>query len=359
MKVKIKGLVFVGFAAAILSANAMAANEANTVTSKAYTEATYQHKSTAASIGGENGEWTPLVQSVPDQTSEANAATALSTNAVVDALNDLTAGLNVNANLQGEKYVEIEDITNDQNQVIGHKVVLDGTEITDTGTLSADSDNLVTENAIKSYADSKVTVALGNTTTEAPSGQAVTNAVNAKLNHKLGADGTQANPSTDAGKVLVIDATGEIRMSDATGANTYQSKSTNAKLAIADGNGGWTTLDTKVGGGTYVTATANDTTGAVNFDVTGDQITQSYNAATWNTQGYSDNLTTEAAVAGAINAATGGTVIPAMNTSVCNAQTPCALVAEANGKVHWRVMAVSDPQATAAGTCGDVGGCGE
>lgn len=42
MKVKIKGLVFVGFAAAILSANAMAEGEQNIVTSLAYTDATYQ-----------------------------------------------------------------------------------------------------------------------------------------------------------------------------------------------------------------------------------------------------------------------------------------------------------------------------
>ncbi len=44
MKVKVKGLVFAGFAAMIFAANAMAANEDKTVTSKAFTEATYAKK---------------------------------------------------------------------------------------------------------------------------------------------------------------------------------------------------------------------------------------------------------------------------------------------------------------------------
>ena len=83
MKVKIKGLVFVGFAAAILSANAMAANEAQTVTSKAFTEATYQKKSTAASIGNSEGTWTNLTQSV---TSSSDHTTAPTAKAVYDAI---------------------------------------------------------------------------------------------------------------------------------------------------------------------------------------------------------------------------------------------------------------------------------
>ena len=42
MKIKVKGLVFVGFAAAILSASAMADPSGTTITSLAYTEDTYQ-----------------------------------------------------------------------------------------------------------------------------------------------------------------------------------------------------------------------------------------------------------------------------------------------------------------------------
>ena len=83
MKVKVKGLVFVGFAAAILSANAMAVNEAQTVTSKAFTEATYQKKSTAASIGNSEGTWTNLTQSV---TSSSDHTTAPTAKAVYDAI---------------------------------------------------------------------------------------------------------------------------------------------------------------------------------------------------------------------------------------------------------------------------------
>ncbi len=47
MKIKVKGLVFVGFAAAILSASAMADPSGTTITSLAYTENTYQKKDTA------------------------------------------------------------------------------------------------------------------------------------------------------------------------------------------------------------------------------------------------------------------------------------------------------------------------
>ena len=83
MKVNIKGLVFVGFAAVILSANAMAANEDKTVTSKAFTEATYQKKSTGVSVGNGSGTWTALTQSVDSESTHNTAPTA---KAVYDAI---------------------------------------------------------------------------------------------------------------------------------------------------------------------------------------------------------------------------------------------------------------------------------
>ena len=115
MKVNIKGLVFTGFAAAILSANAMAAGE-NVVTSKSFTEHTYQHKSTGASIGNDSGTWTPLDVTVPEE--NASSSTAPTTAAVRAALNAVdsartyNSGTNINIDAQNNINAVASDIAN-------------------------------------------------------------------------------------------------------------------------------------------------------------------------------------------------------------------------------------------------------
>jgi len=330
MKVKIKGLVFVGFAAAILSANAMAANEAQTVTSKAYTEATYQHKSTAASIGGENGEWTPLVQSVPDQTSDANASTALSTNAVVDALNDLTAGLEVNGNLKAEKYVEIKDITDPEGHVTGHKIVLNDDEITSTGdTLDTASDNLVTENVIAAAVNATNNAKQAKSTADYQLGgsQGSWKTVEAGTYVAAPVEGTDATKAKiDIDKMMIVGSksaveSGTNQLTTATGVKQYAQKFSETANQVSDGAGGWKSLNSTV-------------------TVTNGTATEGSNGAT--TQAIVDYVQSQ----------TGGAVIPAQDPTKCTATTPCALVNEA-GNLNWRTMATATH---AGGVCGNASG---
>ena len=256
MKVNIKGLVFTGFAAAILSANAMALGE-NTVTSKSFTEATYQHKSTGASIGNSTGGWTPLDATIP--TENASESAAPTTAAVRAALNAVDSA---------RTYLEGSNISIDTTNHIS----ADTGAITDTATTLVDG--------------ATVYAALAN----------------------------------------------------------EQDKNTVNKYEV-NKNGVWMDIGSAVSGSGNVTVEADSTTGALTIGATTDT------AATQS----STHLITSGAVYDAIQDATGGTVIPTMDTSICDSTHPCALVNDSTG-LHWRTMATATD--TTGGACGDVGGCG-
>ncbi len=181
MKVKIKGLVFVGFAAMIFAANAMAASD-NTVTSKTYVDTHFQQKSGAASIGNSEGSWTPLDQTIPATGGESSAPTSA---AVRAALANAT---------QVDNFVE--------------------DEINDAVTTKAPSENAVHDAlALKEDAANKVTsVTSASDDTQYPSAKAVYDALHNTANVGNGAltvtvDGgtvtgsfaaNQADPSTIA-----------------------------------------------------------------------------------------------------------------------------------------------------------------
>ena len=353
MKVKIKGLVFVGFAAAILSANAMA-DDTNTVTSKSYVDNKFQ-----------------VLDGIQTAITDSNK----SSETLYPSMKALTDGLDAvedKNTVTGVDYVEATVAAD------GTTVQLKANRITSTGDLDTASDNLVTENVIA-------------------------NAVNAKLDHNQG--------SANSGKILVINESGEVVPSSATGANTYQSKSTNATLPIADGAGGWTTLKTKVIDGTYVEAAEDSTTKALTVDIKAAQInstgtgttaltadssklategvikayvdaktaadqnvyqdrstgTQIYNVSDGNggwtalnstvtvtngtATGGSNGATTQAIV-DYVQSQTHGNVIPEQNSQVCGTIAPCALVNEGTA-LHWYTMATATH---AGGTCGDATG---
>ena len=267
MKVKVKGLVFVGFAAMIFAANAMAepaaAGNQNTVTSKAYTEATYQHKSSGASIGNTGGTWTAV------DTAVTEGATSVPTTAAVKTYVDnqvQTAGGNY----------QTKSTAADENKVAngngGWKAL--GTTL-DTTAQGYDANNAVTAGTI-----------------------AAALAENA------------ANTTYTAGTNVQISADNEISATDTTytaGSNITIDANNNNAIAATTG------------------AVANDATTLVTGDAVYDYV----------------------------QSQTGGTIIPTMDTTKCTASIPCALVAEANGEVHWRVMAVSEGQTPAAGTLAD------
>ncbi len=377
MKVKIKGLVFVGFAAAILSANAMA-DDTNTVTSKAYTEATYQKK-----VGGTNNQ---LVQSTGTPGTvkyldiSENSADVHVTNgvgkvvsgaAVAGAIADVMETVNANE-VSGSTYIDT-DTTGDNTQVL-----IRTNQIANTvGLIDAGGTPLTTAGAVEDYVNVRGVKVNGSALTPdtnkdvnvtvAPGATDGTIAVN-------GTDVAVTNAEVTTNKLVQGENQGSVITSSAT--DTQYPSALAVYNALTDtsnvGNGTISATQNGVAAGSFTVnqSTAGSITiAAPNWDqattTAADYIankpTISNDSADITGAAATDTkeLPTTYAVQQYVRSQTGGTIIPAMDTTVCTATTPCALVAEANGAVHWRVMAVSDSQATAAGTCGDVGGCGQ
>lgn len=351
MKIKVKGLVFVGFAAAILSANAMATNDSpsgTTITSLAYTDATYQKLNNMTKQGDSTtnvlGTGTGTDDKYP---SEKAVATA------IGAISESLTGVEVTSNkLNG---------TSTQGQKIG---------------------DLAAGNAA------------GQDQVMYPSAAAV----------KEYAQKIQIGAAADSGKLLVVDSAGKISMSAETGANTYQTKAGSGDAnKVADGAGGWKALnsdisDTAVAGNGYDTGNGATTAAIRSYtqsksDATSGTYKVGHTGTSWvtlGTDGYvtidntnvntpkikldstkinnsgsvasnatntATDLVTEYTLSNTINGINNtinslpSSSIPGQS-SLCTASVPCALVAEGTN-YHWRVMAVSANQTTAAGTLAD------
>jgi hypothetical protein len=227
MKVNVKGLVFVGFAAAILS-GAAKADDTQIVTSKAFTEATYQKK-----IGGTAGQLPVTtatagnVEYTTIETNKTGITTGATTIPTAGAVADKIADANSNANgrqtastadfqvgatggawkqIVTDSYTDLTVDGTDTSKVnLTVAVTTDGTladAVNSTGSNSADYNKLTTGHAVKAYADSKVASAVTDgDTTHAPSGQAVSTALAGKQGN-LGGTANQIPVTTaDAGVV--------------------------------------------------------------------------------------------------------------------------------------------------------------
>lgn len=369
MKVKIKGLVFVGFAAAILSANAMAASD-NTVTSKTYVDTHFQQKSTAASIGNSSGGWTNLTQSV---TSSSDHTTAPTAKAVYDAI--------------GTAVQQIEDGAVYQAKSTVAQQVSDGAGgwqyLTKDTTVTENSDNPVTSGAVyaaiaaqaqdvaddfQPQTDSNLQLGGANGTwadlgTGFANGAYTTKSVDTTtgivtIDANATTDG--ALPVTDANKLPTASAVKTYVDSKATAAasdiladtpdatdddhaltnaatttalNGKQDKDTTNVYKVGL-NGTWTAVNSAVAdSGAHITTT-NETDGSVTINVSdttnvGSGITAS-----------STSLTEGKAVYEYVQSQTGGNVIPA-KPDTCTATDPCALVTEGNNIV-WKPIAQSE-----------------
>lgn len=228
MKVNVKGLVFVGFAAAILSAGAAQATDDNAkiVTSKAFTEATYQAK-TAANNSGKvlkmaSNDAGDIGYMTVDTTVAANSDNLVTSGAVATAIanegvgnkqgkssaNFQVGGANGAWNQIGtDSYVNVAAGTGDNV----NKAMFTINATTD-GTLPAvDSAKLVTAGAVKTYADGKIAAAITDgDTTHAPSGDAVNDALALKQAAATAVkyDGTTAVGSTT--QPVYVDANGDV-----------------------------------------------------------------------------------------------------------------------------------------------------
>ena len=400
MKVKVKGLVFVGFAAMIFAANAMAANE-NTVTSKSFTEATYQKKATADyKVSKSDGTWNDLATEVTEN--GANAVTAGAIKTYVD-----TAISNAGAP------------SGDAFELTSHK--LDGTSGNTIGSTTASNDTTMYPSAaaVKEYVAGQL-----EAQNQLDDGEYQPQTQN---NYQLGgaggtwsalsggfANGTYTTKTADANGVVTIDANattdGTLPAADAnklptaSAVKTYVDNKATSDLSgkqdkttatsgykVGNSDGTWADMGSAVtaatGGYVSVTGGTDGAAVAINIDnskidttvtsgssnlVTSDAVADAIGDAqttagstyqikstaasiggtdgTWTPVDTSVTSTgtsvpTTTAVYNAIQTATGGNTIPGQNPAVCNNATynnaPCALVAESDG-LHWRTMATAD-----------------
>lgn len=162
MKLNVKGLVFVGFAAAILSANAMAATgDEKIVTSKAFTEATYQAK-----LSGGDNEGKVVTAGATDG---SVTYTAIDTAVTANSSNLVTSGAVSTAIANQGLGNTYEVLDNKLDDSTNKTIATNG----DSTTLYPSA------KAVKTYADSKVSSAgsVGTSTTVAPNEKAVSDAL--------------------------------------------------------------------------------------------------------------------------------------------------------------------------------------
>lgn len=283
MKVKIKGLVFVGFAAAILSANAMA-DDTNTVTSKAYTEATYQHKSDRVV------DWA-------NKTAEEKTA-ALASDALYPSMKTLDAEMDAltTAITNTNNAAQVKSTANYQLGGEGGswKSVEAGTYVAAPVQGTTANDAKIDIKADK-IADTVAKIDLGGAPlTTAGAVEGYVNVRSVKVN------GTALTPNTNKEvDVTVIEGT-------------------------ADGT-------VKVNGTDVAVHNAEVTTDKAAAIVT-DSTSLDYNSNS------TDKYASTKAVYDYVQAQTNGNTIPQQDATICDATHPCALINE-NGTLSWKRLA--------------------
>lgn len=302
MKIKVKGLVFVGFAAAIMSASAMADPSGTTITSLAYTESTYQKKDNIQT------SFTSANENSTTQYPSMGAVTAKITSAM--------SGI--------------------QTYSQGTGISIDNGVISNSGVTSVTASNATTGTN-------------GTISVSTAGGDAVEVAVK----------GLKSAAYVDTTTDTTLAGTGNTgKLPTAATVKTYadtkqtQSNATSGTYKVGHTGTSWATL----GAEGYVTI--DNTTAAspkIKLDAT-NKINNSGSVAS-NATSSNDKLITEYTLSNTINGINNtinslpSSSIPG-KSSICTAALPCALVAETTG-FHWRVMAVSANQATQAGTLAD------
>ena len=313
MKVKVKGLVFVGFAAMIFAANAMAANEDKTVTSKAFTEATYQKK-----VGG-GANANKLVQAT-------DTAGTVSYVEIGNSESDVAAG--VNKVVTGNAVAAA--LADNGGTVENGELSITVNNTTGTFTANQSGNTTFSITGLEETANKVTSMNAQSTDTQYPSAKAVYDAIQT----------SQTATTYTAGTNVQINDN-EISATDTTytaGSNITIDANNNNAIAATTGaiSNGATTLVT---GGTVYTALA-------------DKEDASNKVTSMNAQSTDTQYPSAKAVYDAIQNSTGGLTIPAQSTSVCTAQHPCALV-DVAGALHWYTMAQDGYE---GGACGDATG---
>jgi len=364
MKINVKGLAFVGFAAAILSANAMAAaGDEKIVTSKAYVDSTFQP------IGSYEVTTNKETSKETLTTNKSSTTNYPSNKAITDYVDDKVSG-GISSNAQGkstanyqvgdstgtwktlefDSYASIGAGTDSATQAkISINATTDGT-LANAGTGGTDAGKLVTAGAVKTYADSKVAAAITDgDTTHAPSGEAVHEALALKQNANTAVKyaGSAVGSATTP---VYVDASGNVTASTYTietsvPANAVFTDTTYGVMGGTDGTAagasGLVPAQAMTDAGKFLKAdgtwaTPTDTT----YTADSTTITLSngqFSATTGGVASNNSGLVTGATVYNYLN----GQAFPTLPTgdNACSDTNPCALVMGSSGQPQWIRMA--------------------
>lgn len=388
MKVNIKGLVFVGFAAAILS-GAAKADDKQIVTSKSYTDATYQTKIAGGTeagkvvVAGETAgaptylafDDTPTASSTNLVKSGAiQAAIAASQTATTYTGSDGITLTDHNFTNSGIRDVTATDangangtITINKNGTTSTVAVkgLAGAAYVDTTTdttfaVAADTGKLPTASTVKSYVDATANAKVENNivsdhTTIAPSGAAVASGLATKQPITTSQANFQVGGASGAWKEIATDS--YIGIADGEAGTANEGKAVITINATTDGtlaseNEG--RLPTAAAVKTYV---ASQITDANLGQYQAEQIGAAANSGqllsvdsegkiSMNTAKITSSVTSgsgDVVTSGAVYTYVNGQLVPVPGAT-CSASTPCALVATGAtmSDVAWVQMAQSN-----------------
>ena len=382
MKVKVKGLVFVGFAAAILSANAALADPDNTVTSKAYVDNKFQ------TINNIQTEFTEDNKNSTTQYPSMSAVQAKITE-VGGTVNNSTISVTQNGTSIGSFTTNQSSGSTlaiagaDWNAASGTAGYIDNKPTVDT-TFNATSTNAATSAAIADYVGTQLTsnqADWAETTTTDPSyiqnkptqlSQFTDNIDAANVLNGVKVDGTALNIDTTDKTVNLGAAAGKGVDTDFTDATSTDVPTT---AAVADYVGTQLTsnqanwAETTTTDPSYIQnkptqlSQFTDNIDAANaidsITVGGTAVTPDSNKAvalgaaagkgadTTITSSASDNnVPTSKAVYDYVDALPAADIpaMPTTGTDACDATHPCALVTDANGDPVWKRIAQAGDQ---------------
>lgn len=368
MKIKVKGLVFVGFAAAILSANAALAEAtpANTVTSKAYVDGKFQ------TINNIQTAFTEQNKNSTTQYPSMGAVTAtLAANG--GAVENSTIDIQLNGTSKGTFTV---------NQATDGTINIDGVEVTanKAGTITgneSDTTKYPTTKAVADYVsgelnntsnvgDGTLSITVNNTTQSFTANQAGNTTFSVtgleetanKLDGSVGntiADNTTSTTAYPSAKAVADYVATQAAASNfvsqtitdgVTGKAPSEDAVHDALALKADtssiGNG---TLTVSVNGTANATTFTANQAGNSTIAITGLEETANKVDSTTGLSASSTDTEYPSAktVYDAIQDATGGNTIPEQDANLCDATHPCALINE-NGTLSWQRIAQAGDQ---------------
>ena len=258
MKIKVKGLVFVGFAAAVFAQSALAADGDNKiVTSKQYVDNTFQTLAniTTTSEITDNGSNTEAVAA------HWNSEAEYPSMAVLKSVKDTVTGMTFSGD---QKYIDVAtsngatSVTLDTNNLASDAAAITSTASGDSTTPAA-QDKLVKVSAVNAYAEAKANKLDGDTTNN-----------NTIASHS---NDSTAYPSAKAVYDFVTGVVGDYQReltSEETGlyVGTYDTQNSGTWKQIQGGD--YVTItETSTGSGVYTVDVPSAKIATANGDITG------------------------------------------------------------------------------------------